>query len=85
MEGNCAMCHGADAAGNVGPDLTDEQWLHVKGSYMAILQQILMGVPSARSRSGIEMPPRGGATISDADVQAVAAYVWVLSRGPTGG
>lgn len=84
VDGNCAMCHGADAAGNVGPDLTDEEWLHVKGSYLAILQSVLMGVTSENSKSGIEMPPRGGANLSDADVHAVAAYVWVLSRQPVG-
>jgi cytochrome c oxidase cbb3-type subunit 3 len=25
---NCAPCHGANAQGNVGPNLTDEYWLH---------------------------------------------------------
>jgi hypothetical protein len=26
------------------------------------------------------MPPRGGAALSDADVAAVAAYVWAISH-----
>jgi len=26
------------------------------------------------------MPPRGGAPLSDADVQAVAAYVWAVGH-----
>lgn len=25
---NCIACHGKDAKGSVGPDLTDEQWIH---------------------------------------------------------
>lgn len=79
-EALCFTCHGADATGVVGPNLTDSQWLHAKGSYLTILQQILVGVPGDRSRTGIEMPPRGGAPLSDRDVQAVAAYVWALSR-----
>jgi len=79
--GRCLTCHGYDAGGAVGPDLTDETWLHAKGSYLTILQQVLVGVPSARSRTGIEMPPRGGAALTDAEVQSVAAYVWALSRG----
>lgn len=78
--GQCAGCHGADAAGALGPNLTDATWLHVKGSYLTILQQIVVGVPAERSRSGYEMSPRGGSNLSDADVQAVAAYVWALSR-----
>jgi cytochrome c oxidase cbb3-type subunit 3 len=78
--GNCYTCHGDDATGDVGPNLTDEEWLHTKGSYLTILQQVLVGVSAERSRSGVVMPPRGGSNISDADVHAVAAYVWVLGR-----
>lgn len=78
--GGCATCHGADARGNVGPNLTDDEWLHAKGSYLSIVSQILSGVPAEKSRSGVAMLPRGGANLSDADVHAVAAYVWVLSH-----
>lgn len=81
-KGGCDNCHAGDARGRVGPNLTDEVWLHAKGSYLAIVQQILTGVPAERSRGGIAMPPRGGSAISDADVQAVAAYIWVISRRP---
>jgi hypothetical protein len=28
------------------------------------------------------MPPRGGAALTDAQVRAVAAYVWSLSHTP---
>jgi len=28
---NCAACHGVDAKGDVGPDLTDNEWLYVAG------------------------------------------------------
>ncbi len=30
-EMNCAACHGIDAKGDVGPDLTDNEWLYVPG------------------------------------------------------
>lgn len=78
--GGCARCHGADATGEQGPNLTDEEWLHAKGSYLAIFQTILTGVPQERSRTGVVMPPRGGGGISDQDVHDVAAFVWALSR-----
>ena len=78
--GDCADCHGEDATGDEAPNLTDNKWLHVRGSYLAIANQIIMGVPYERSRTGIVMPPRGGSSLSDADVNAVAAYVWVISR-----
>lgn len=76
----CATCHGSDARGNIGPDLTDEDWLHAKGSYLDIVTQILNGVPVERASRGIPMPPKGGANISHDEVLAVAAYVWSISH-----
>ena len=62
------------------PTLTDAEWIHSKGSYDEIVAQVMHGVPKAESKSGIEMPPRGGAPLSDDDVKAVAAYVYSLSH-----
>ncbi|MCL4456140.1 MAG: cbb3-type cytochrome c oxidase subunit II [Nitrospirae bacterium] len=31
-EMNCAACHGVDAKGDIGPDLTDKEWLYVVGT-----------------------------------------------------
>jgi mono/diheme cytochrome c family protein len=79
-EGNCYACHGTNAEGAVGPNLTDATWIHSDGSYDAIVKQITTGVPQNESKSGIVMPPKGGSSISDEDVKAVAAYVWSLSH-----
>jgi cytochrome c oxidase cbb3-type subunit 3 len=76
----CTVCHGIDGRGGVGPNLTDGTWLHSKGSYSEIVQQITAGVPTKQSKSGIPMPPRGGSGISEAQVKDVAAYVWTLSH-----
>jgi|ERR671921_762635 mono/diheme cytochrome c family protein len=78
--GNCYACHGTNAQGSVGPNLTDAEWIHSKGSYDEIVAQVTKGVPKEESKSGIVMPPRGGGTISDEDVKAVAAYVYSLSH-----
>ncbi len=82
--GNCWACHGEDAKGarGVGPNLTDDEWWHIDGSYEAIVRRIISGVPadSARNVFGAAMPPRGGSSLSSEDIQAVAAYVWSLSR-----
>jgi mono/diheme cytochrome c family protein len=78
--GNCYACHGTNAQGSVGPNLTDAEWIHSKGSYEEIVAQITKGVPKEEAKSGIMMPPRGGSTISDEDVKAVAAYVYSLSH-----
>jgi len=79
-EARCSACHGPTAHGAIGPDLTDGTWLHAKGGYLEILHQVLTGVSEEESLSGLVMPPRGGADITDAQVYAVAAYVWYLSR-----
>ncbi|HTS87837.1 MAG TPA: c-type cytochrome [Gemmatimonadales bacterium] len=79
-EGLCYACHGQDAKGLVGPNLTDDIWIHSKGTYDDIVKQIMTGVPKEESKSGVPMPPRGGSTISDDDVKAVAAYVYSLSH-----
>ena len=78
--GMCTVCHGIDGKGGVGPNLTDGTWIHSKGSYSEIVQQITTGVPTKQSKSGIPMPPKGGSGISEAQVKEVAAYVWTLSH-----
>ena len=80
--GNCYACHGSKAEGLVGPSLTDAEWIHSKGTYEEIVAQINKGVPKEQSKSGIPMPPKGGAAISDEDVKAVAAYVHSLAGKP---
>jgi mono/diheme cytochrome c family protein len=83
-KGNCYACHGSNAQGTVGPNLTDAEWLHSDGSYDAIVKQVTTGVPKEESKSGIVMPPRGGSTITDDEVKAVAAYVYSLSHKKPG-
>jgi mono/diheme cytochrome c family protein len=77
---NCYACHGNKAEGLVGPNLADAEWIHSKGSYDEIVAQINHGVTKEESKSGIPMPPKGGATLSDDDVKAIAAYVHSLGH-----
>jgi mono/diheme cytochrome c family protein len=77
---NCYACHGSKGEGLVGPNLTDAEWLHSKGSYEEIVAQIHAGVPKDSSKSGVPMPPKGGATLTDDDVKAIAAYVHSLGH-----
>jgi mono/diheme cytochrome c family protein len=78
--GNCYACHGSKAEGLVGPNLTDAEWIHSKGSYDEIVAQINKGVPKEEAKSGIQMPPKGGATLTDDDVKAIAAYIHSLGH-----
>jgi mono/diheme cytochrome c family protein len=80
--GVCFACHGMAAEGVTGPSLTDSVWIHNRGEYDKIVQLIMTGVDAKASKSGVVMPPRGGSAINDADVRAVAAYVWSLGPRP---
>ena len=80
--GICMSCHGATGEGvpNLGADLTDDEWLHIDGTYESIVENIMKGVTSQESSSGVPMPAKGGAAITDEQVKAVAAFVWTLSQ-----
>jgi cytochrome c oxidase cbb3-type subunit 3 len=82
--GNCYACHGSKGEGLVGPSLIDAEWIHSKGTYEEIITQISSGVPKEKAKSGIPMPAKGGGTISDEDVKAVAAYVHSLGQKKPG-
>lgn len=79
--GTCYACHGQDAKGSaVGPNLTDAEWLNTDGSLEGIVKTIKSGVPTPK-KAPAPMPPMGGASLSDEQVQAVAAYEYSLSHG----
>ena len=78
--GLCYACHGSNAEGTVGPNLTDAEWLHGDGSYDMIVATVTSGVPTEKAKKGVAMPPKGGSSITDDDVKAVAAYVYSLSH-----
>lgn len=79
--GICYTCHlQGGVGGPLAPNLTDDQWINIDGSYDQIVQTIMTGVPEPKEHPGL-MLPKGGSNISDEDVRAVAAYVWSLSHG----
>ena len=80
--GICMTCHAPDGSGvpNLGADLTDDEWVHSDGGYAGIVATVTAGVTADASTSGIPMPPKGGSSISDDQANAIAAYVWTLSK-----
>ncbi len=67
---NCAQCHRADGGGGIGPNLTDEYWLH-GGSIQDIFTTIKVGVPA---KGMISWEP----LLSPEQMQNVASYVMSL-------
>jgi mono/diheme cytochrome c family protein len=78
--GTCSGCHGADGKGStIGPALTGEKWLWADGSVASFSKVIGAGVVTPKEYP-TGMPAKGGADLSQAEVDAVAAYVWTLSQ-----
>lgn len=79
--GGCFGCHGMEAIGtDSGPPLAQGVWMHGPDTWGAIRSRILHGIPMDESTRGVTMPIRGISGLPDADVDAVAAYVWVVSH-----
>lgn len=84
--GGCQRCHGRGGIGAPNaPALNGKAWVQLKtGSFAEIVAIITNGVAAASikdpSRTSA-MRPRGGAmNLTDAQIEAVAAYVYTLTR-----
>jgi glucose/arabinose dehydrogenase/mono/diheme cytochrome c family protein len=78
--GTCAGCHGTDGKGSaLGSDLTSGKWLWGNGGVQAIRRTISQGVAKPKEHEGV-MPPMGGTQLSQADLAAVADYVWAIGH-----
>jgi cytochrome c oxidase cbb3-type subunit 3 len=63
----CASCHGDAAQGLIGPNLTDNRWIH-GGKVLQIFNTIAKGVPAKG------MPPWGRA-LPPEDLSALVSYI----------
>ena len=66
----CAACHGPEGQGIVGPNLTDDYWLH-KGSVKDIFKTIKYGVPEKGMKSW-------EADFSPTQLAELASYIKLL-------
>jgi len=66
----CAACHRADGGGLVGPNLTDDYWIH-GGSYGDTVKIIWDGVPAKGMVSWKSV-------LKPAEIEAVASYIHTL-------
>ncbi len=69
---NCVACHGTDLKGGVGPDLTDDEWIH-GGTIDDLVKTITNGVPAKGmvSWKGI---------LEEAQIDAVANYIFEYNQ-----
>ncbi len=75
---NCAACHGKDGEGTVGPNLTDDYWLH-GGSLPDIFKSVKYGWPEKGMRSWKE-------DLSPVQIAQVSSFIKSLhgSNPPNG-
>ena len=81
-KGLCQTCHGPDATGTqLAPDLTDDTWINIETpvTQEKIASLVKTGVPNPVKHQA-PMPPMGGASLTDDELQAVSAYVYSLSH-----
>ena len=70
-DGKCAACHADQGQGLVGPNLTDNYWIHGQGQLVQIADVISVGVPEKG------MPPWGTMLKAD-EMLSLVAYVHSL-------
>ena len=83
---NCATCHGAGGAGNVGyPNLADDVWLW-GGTLADIKQTLVAGIRSDHPDTRFSQMPAFGrdAILTPAQISDVADYVLALSGTAAG-
>ena len=66
---NCASCHGYDATGGMGPNLTDKQWRYA-GTPAAVFNSIAQGRPQGM--------PSWGRTLPEGQIWSIVAYLQSL-------
>ena len=67
----CAVCHGAEGQGVIGPNLTDASWIHGKGQLMDIFGVVSHGVP-AKGMPAWEL------TLKPIEVRKLVAFVGTM-------
>lgn len=88
-DGTCTVCHavGGRGTGRRAPNLSDAEWLHSTGDLAGIIHTIFWGVQRSEFKAvtprRFEMHPTGGMHLDPAQLLAIAAYVWTLSRPGT--
>lgn len=66
----CAPCHREDAGGKVGPNLTDDYWIH-GSNFVDNLKVIINGVPDKGMLTWKSM-------LKPSEIHAVASYIYTL-------
>lgn len=82
--GICFTCHGQEGVGTpLGPALNDGEWLWIEdpsGDLHTQLADIIRTGVASPAEYPAPMPPMGGASLNDDQLEAVTAYVVSLNQ-----
>ncbi|MFO7894614.1 MAG: cytochrome c [Longimicrobiales bacterium] len=79
--GGCMACHGPNGTGStLAPSLTDEEWLHITEPDVDAVAAVIRDGVADPQQYPAPMPPMGGASLSEDEVRALAAYVASIAR-----
>jgi cytochrome c oxidase cbb3-type subunit 3 len=67
---NCAACHGANGEGGVGPNMTDDYWLH-GGDLKAVFTSVKYGIPAMGMKAW-------ESDLTPVQMQNVSSYIMTL-------
>lgn len=78
----CAACHGPDAKGKAGmtADMTDGEWKFAEGGKFEALVAAIKDGLGADKTGGMPMPAATAREMTDAQIEALAAYTWSLNQ-----
>lgn len=80
-QAGCQACHGPNAGGSqLGPDLTDAEWLHISGPKVDELARVITTGVAQPQQYPAPMPAMGGASLSEQQVRSLAGYLASLSQ-----
>lgn len=74
-KGSCAACHGQQGEGGVGPNMTDQHWLH-GGGIKNVFKTVKYGVPE---KGMIAWQTQ----LKPSDIQKVSSYIMAKLQGTT--
>ncbi len=81
-QGGCQACHGPNGSGStLGPNLADDQWLHVSSPDPAAIAGVIRNGVAQPLEFPAPMPPMGGASLDDQQIEALAGYIASLGQG----
>lgn len=77
FKGKCSQCHLADGSGNVGPNLTDDSWLHV--DQITDIPEVLKNGVVTKGM------PAWGDRLTETEIVLLSSYVARLRKNPLPG